>query len=152
MSICSCTAQQLCCSISTISVCFKQGKMRIWHTNVHLTETNWQCKCLHQVFHCTGFGKYWLWHKQHCADLPGYDHMIPPNNLAIIFNFLHSKECLYLEERKAHCVQFDQCHFSEREVFFLCVIKRFQIETWNRFPALCVYFLSCNCSNVLTHL
>lgn len=45
--------------------------------------------------------KYWLWHKQHCADLPGYDCMIPPNNLATTFCFFHSiKNSFILRKEK----------------------------------------------------
>lgn len=90
-----------------------------------------RCKLPVQVF-APGFPLYWIQEVLALAqaDLPRYDCMIPPNNLATIFSIHHSiKNAFISRKKKAHCAQFDQRHFSEPEIFSLCLIKRFQIET-----------------------
>lgn len=52
--------------LKATEVCLKQDKVMVQHTNIHLTEANWHCKCLHQVLHCIGFNKQALALAQHC--------------------------------------------------------------------------------------
>lgn len=183
----------------------------MWPTDIHLTEANWHCKCLHQVLRCTGFNKQVLalaqhrvlpqimhhpqakqlsrrkmtkckteiprrcsqsppkasskrgekpsWNNERCAELPGYNCVTLPSNTVTIFSLLRSiKDPFILRKEKltVHNLHVESkmtnVIFQNPKFFPYALENVFRLKCETSFLP-CVYtFLSCNCSDVLTHL
>lgn len=104
-------------------------------------------------------GKKPSWNNKRCAELPGYNCMTLPSNSVTIFSFLHPiKEPFILRKEKlaVHNLHVESkmtnVIFQNRQFFSYALENIFRLKRETFFPP-CVYtFLSCNCSDVLTHL
>lgn len=104
-------------------------------------------------------GKKPSWNNKSCAELPGYNYMTVPNSSVTTFSFLHSiKDHFVLRKEKLtmHNLHMESkmtnVIFYNLKFFPYALENIFRLKHETSFLPYDYTFLSCNFSDVLTHL